>query len=428
MSRSAAEAEVKAHNGLISSGVNNSLDYLVIGDEGSPFYGHGRKGSKQLKAEKLIEAGASMRIISETAFLQMLAGTTREASADATLAGTERLWSMATDDPTAAISELAIYYMSHHHDSIHMSLTDRPVDSNAAIPNAFFSAERVVPLLSSGHSNLREFGLLLARHELARWQLTPELWLSLAESKYLEVQTLLQQALFDKPNISNRLYHIDSSQYSTAAINALVGSKQAQARRIGITLLKQNPQFQDVHLLYLLTQSSHRDIRYAAVSMLWQQYKQKRPVTKRQPLSAENTETATSAVKNPPETLPAEVDQLRLLLRRGLFELPPGRLSNPEQKPTAKKQSHNYKYDKQRTSEPDTPQTLSQSLLSASQAKLALIETFRDIALTDMSFAALIIADLYTFTHSAGKMERHASLTAVTRLLHRYPTLREHLL
>jgi len=45
-----------------------------------------------------------------------------------------------------------------------------------------------------------------------------------------------------------------------------------------------------------------------------------------------------------------------------------------------------------------------------------------------MSFAALIIADLYTFTHSAGKMERHASLTAVTRLLHRYPSLREHLL
>ncbi|GAA0314663.1 BRCT domain-containing protein [Psychrobacter aestuarii] len=423
MSRSAAEAEVKAHNGLISSGVNNSLDYLVIGDEGSPFYGHGRKGSKQLKAEKLIEAGASMHIISETAFLQMLSGTTREASTDATLAGTERLWSMATDDPTAPISELAIYYMSHHHDSIHMSLTDRPVDSNAAIPNAFFSAERVVPLLSSGHSNLREFGLLLARHELARWQLTPKLWLSLAESTHQEVQHLLQQALFDKPNISNRLYHIDSSRYSTAMINALISSKQTHARRIGIALLKQHPQFQDVRLLYLLTQSSHRDIRYAAVSMLWQQYKHKAVIPSRHQYTEDGkNKGAENNTKNAPQSLPADIEQLLLLLRRGLFELPPGRMRNPEQKTAAKK------HNKYRTDDPSTPSELSQSLLSASQAKLALIETFRDIALTDMSFAALIIADLYTFTHSAGKMERHASLTAVTRLLHRYPTLREHLL
>ena len=36
------------------------LDYLVIGDEGSPLYGAGRKGDKQLKAEKLIEEGATI--------------------------------------------------------------------------------------------------------------------------------------------------------------------------------------------------------------------------------------------------------------------------------------------------------------------------------------------------------------------------------
>ncbi|MGO2505984.1 MAG: hypothetical protein ACTH7L_07730 [Psychrobacter alimentarius] len=56
-----------------------------------------------------------------------------------------------------------------------------------------------------------------------------------------------------------------------------------------------------------------------------------------------------------------------------------------------------------------------------------MIETFRDVGLADEDFAKLIMPFLYTFTHSAGKMERHACLVAVTRLLHRYPKLSEHL-
>ena len=36
-----------------SGSVTKKLDYLVIGDEGSPLYGQGRKGSKQTKGEKL---------------------------------------------------------------------------------------------------------------------------------------------------------------------------------------------------------------------------------------------------------------------------------------------------------------------------------------------------------------------------------------
>ncbi|MGO2126921.1 MULTISPECIES: hypothetical protein [unclassified Psychrobacter] len=56
-----------------------------------------------------------------------------------------------------------------------------------------------------------------------------------------------------------------------------------------------------------------------------------------------------------------------------------------------------------------------------------MIETFRDVALADSTFAALIMPTLFTFTHSAGKMERHACLVAVTRLLHRYPELSNNL-
>src|SRR5262249_23658236 len=88
MDRKDAESKVKAANGVVFSSVSSKLHYLVIGDEGSPLYGQGKKGSKQVKAEELNAGGANIRIISETAFLQMLSGTRQpQQSADATLAG-----------------------------------------------------------------------------------------------------------------------------------------------------------------------------------------------------------------------------------------------------------------------------------------------------------------------------------------------------
>ena len=69
MSRDEAEAKVKAANGVAAGSVSKNLHYLVVGDEGSPLYGQGKKGSKQVKAEELNAAGANIAIISETAFL-----------------------------------------------------------------------------------------------------------------------------------------------------------------------------------------------------------------------------------------------------------------------------------------------------------------------------------------------------------------------
>ena len=114
--------------------------------------------------------------------------------------------------------------------------------------------------------------------------------------------------------------------------------------------------------------------------------------------------------------------------------MPPGRLSssNNNERLNSRKneQSHRSKYS-QRPDKiqgaTDQAEILSSKHIPASRAKLALIETFRDVGLADEYFAKLIMPLLYTFTHSAGKMERHACLTAVTRLLHRYPQLSEHL-
>ena len=71
MTREQARVLVEAHGGICPSALSEDLDYLVVGNEDSPFYG-GTKKPKQLKAEALIEAGARIAIITESDFMALL--------------------------------------------------------------------------------------------------------------------------------------------------------------------------------------------------------------------------------------------------------------------------------------------------------------------------------------------------------------------
>ena len=163
MPRKDAEDKVKQSGGVKASSVTKKLHYLVIGDEGSPLYSGGKKGDKQLKAEQLNAAGANIRIISETAFLQMLAGTApAAASADATLAGCERLWRMAVAPGTAEARRGRVRPQvppaaSSGHRSRH-----RPTDPWTPAPkfrSTFLTFERVQPLFAETRKPLRDFAL-----------------------------------------------------------------------------------------------------------------------------------------------------------------------------------------------------------------------------------------------------------------------------
>lgn len=75
MDRKTAQKRVQGLGGKTPSSVTAELDFLVIGDEGSALTGGGEKSSKHKGAEKHIAKGATMAIISETAFLQMIGET-----------------------------------------------------------------------------------------------------------------------------------------------------------------------------------------------------------------------------------------------------------------------------------------------------------------------------------------------------------------
>lgn len=430
MTRETAEAMVKNANGKISSAVNNKLDFLVIGDDGSPLYGNGRKGSKQLKAEQLIANGASLKIISETAFLQRLSGQVREVDTNATVDGANVLWQMAISDPNSPMSELATTYLSHHHQALCMALTDRPVDPEAVIPNEFFSPERVIGLLYYGNTRLREFALSLMRYEFANWHMTASDWVKIAESPHNDVQKFVEKAVLDPATADNRYYHITADKLSADMLYALLDSQKRFARKLGVTLLMRYPQFHQVQTLYRLTESTDREVRYAAVKMLWQHYHDRHLPNNWQPKplatdTTQHTDTKPDILSHQDTNLPAEVAELLVLLKRGLFELPVARLpKNSEAKAGSAGQNalpkpdvHHYGrktvVDDVKTAKP----------IASSRAKVALIETFRDVALTDADFAEYMLPTLQVFTESAGKMERHACLVAVVQILAKYPQL-----
>ncbi len=80
--RRAAQRRVAALGASTPSGVTRDLDFLVVGDEGSPLFGQGRKGSKILKAERYAAAGAPLRVIPEREYLELVEAAERGESSN----------------------------------------------------------------------------------------------------------------------------------------------------------------------------------------------------------------------------------------------------------------------------------------------------------------------------------------------------------
>ena len=415
MTRKEAEDKVKAAHGVVAGSVTKKLHYLVIGDEGSPLYGNGKKGDKQVKAEQFNAAGANILIISETAFLQMLAGTARApASADATLAGCERLWQMATAPGAAEArrGQFARKYILRHHPQICLAQTDRPVDPGAEIPPEFLTFERVQPLFPETRKPLRDFALELARWEFARWSPSADAMLTLHELPHSDVRQFVAKALLADDAPENRHFRINPDTLAPEAVYRFCESTDPDTRKLGMQIIQRSPRLQVPEELFRLTENPDRLIRGFVIRALWNVYRErgvtadwKPPVPPTTTLGAAAKKAATQTeprgpgVPHHPEKPPAGRQSLAEFLRRVLFEIPPG---PPEAGPAEVAEG------RQRVKP-----------LPARKAKLELIEVMRDLALEDQEFGVGILPLLQEFMLSRGVSERAACLVAVTRIRHR---------
>ncbi|MCB9765911.1 MAG: BRCT domain-containing protein [Alphaproteobacteria bacterium] len=395
MSRGEATKKVTAAGGKNASGVNQSLDYLVIGDEGSPLYGQGRKGSKQVKAEKLIEAGAGIRIISETAFLQMLAGEQRSFDEGTVEAGATRLWEMATNEGRldTPLARFALRYLRRHHPDIGLEMTDRHVDPGAEIPEDFLSFERVRPLFTDPRPELRALALDFARFEFARWAPPmPEL-VALSEAPFGDVRAFVTQALLADDSRDHARYRVDPARLTADAVYRFCESLDPATRALGMTLIQRNPRLAIPEELFRLTESPDRQVRAFVIRHLWGLYRSRAVTVGWTPPKAD-----AAAVAGRPEALPAEAARMRDFMRTVLFGIPPARPPKP--------------HDGKRTRP-----------LPARKAKLGLVEVMRDLAVEDAAFAGLITPLLREFMSSRGQSEHAACMVALARIARAHPEL-----
>ena len=73
LDRKSAQREVQLKGGKTPSSVTKDLDFLVVGDDGSPLLGDGKVSTKHKKAAALNAKGSKIKVISETDFLKFLA-------------------------------------------------------------------------------------------------------------------------------------------------------------------------------------------------------------------------------------------------------------------------------------------------------------------------------------------------------------------
>jgi hypothetical protein len=430
MKRDEAEAKVSAANGKNAGSVTAKLDYLVIGDEGSPLYGQGRKGSKQVAAEKLIDKGAPLKIISETAFLQMLAGEQRSFSGDAVAAGCERLWEMATgpgpaDAPQA---DFARQYIRRHHPDICLALTDRPVDPGAEVPAEFLSWERVRPLLTDSRAPVRQFGLDLARWELARWAPPLSELLGVVEAPYPEVREFIGKALLAEDTPDNRRFRIDPSTLTPIAVYPFCESLVPEVRALGMSLVRRDARLAIPEELFRLSESPDRHVVAFVVRTIWHLYRDRgitpgwkptpRPEAKAGPgpkpqaKKAELEPPEGPGAPERPAGLPASGEALRDFMRRLLFTIPPTKAGADGKQAEAEGAAAPVER---------APRARKLRPLPARKAKLALVEAMRDLAEADREFAALAAPVLVEFMGSRGASERAACMVALARVRAAHP-------
>jgi hypothetical protein len=432
MVRDEAEKQVKERNGTIAGSVTAKLHYLVVGDEGSPFYGQGAKGSKQTKAEDLNAKGANIRIISETMFLQMLAGSQTTVTADSTLAGCERLWELviAPGPADAPVGKFAREYVRRHHPDIGQQMSGKPVDPGAEIPSAFLTLDRVFPLFAESRKPLRDFALELATWEFARWNPGVDYLVGMSEIPFMEVRRFVAKSLLAEDTQPNRRFRIDPATLEPSAAYRFCESNDEETRALGMELIQRLPKLRVPEELYRLTESPDRKVRAFVIRALWAVYRDRgltadwKPPLPPKPTVGQKAKKAAEkqeanrgdGVPHRPDHWPAERPTLAEFLRRVLFEIPPGR---PEKSRDTVEDTEPGADDKTKPKK-----VVAARSLPARRAKLDLVEVMRDLAIEQKDFAAGVLPLLDEFMLSRGRSEREACLVAVTRVRHKYPELK----
>ena len=392
LTRKQAQEKVEQIDGVIAKSVTKKLDYLVVGDEGSPLFSGGKKGSKITKAEALREEGLPIEVISETDWLRMLSEG-GAAKADIDIVGTEagflRLFRMATDEATLENTrQFAIDFLKHRHLKLGPSMTGEALEGEQVIPRSVYKASLFLPLFEDERANVQRLGIDIARYELRTWSVPATDIFNLCESPHRAVRSFALSALLgsDDPDTKEE-YFFAPEELDPELVFALVESRKRQVRYTGMALVEK---YYDVlegdRFIIRLAESPDRDVRTQAVKLLWMRYRNPAISLEWSPKDDHRSKIRPSSKHTTPQSPELLIDFVRAVL----FGIPPGRL---EKRPSG-------------ASKP----------ISNSKAKIHMIELARDLALQDEQFSSALTPLFKKFLGSCQHSESMACLVALTRL------------
>ena len=280
-------------------------------------------------------------------------------------------------------------------------------------------------LLADPRQEIRAFALEIARWELARWKPSIEGIVALCESPHADVRAFVAQALLAGDEKEHARYRVDPKTLTADAVYRFCESIDAGTRALGMKLIGKNPDLAVPEELFRLAESPDRQVRAFVVKTLWSAYRArgitmtwkpapppastvgKKPDPKK---AAEEAKAPRGGPPPKPGKRPATDEALRDFLRRALFTVPPGRLPKGSVS----------------IAEPPPAGTKPVKIrpLPARKSKLLLLETLRDLAVEDGSFARVLRPLLREFMASRGPSERAACLVALTRMALAHPELK----
>ncbi|AUI86701.1 hypothetical protein BS333_10040 [Vibrio azureus] len=374
MTRSEAHDKVQKAQGCVAKSVTKTLSFLVIGDKGSPLYGEGKKGSKQLKAEQLSANGASVQIISEAAFLLMLSGKASVETADdkKVEAGCLHLWDMLCNSQSEHLRRVLSSYVQHHHPVLRLQSKDFKATTGGGLPESFFTFERIRPLVQHKEADLRLLGSALSHCHLHAWTESIPDFLDFCDHRDPHIARIFTQAFTCELTPETKGIYLNPESIRVEDVLYLCDHRSKALRNIGIYLLKKHPHLQQTQSLVSLIESEDHQVRTAIIHCMIND-------------SSYQPSSNTAVIE---------------WFRQVLFTIPSGRHPKMSNGNLAE---------------------LKIKPLPSRQAKRKLLESLRDVAIEQIKdhkfdFAHALLTLLEEFIATHGKSEYAACLVAITRI------------
>lgn len=310
-------------------------------------------------------------------------------------AGAERLWAMATGTGAADEPErrFALHYLELHHPQIHLEREEQPLTPGAEVPPSLLTFARTESLLRDERTEVRALGIAWAKQEMVAFDPSLEALMGLSELPHDDVHELVVLVLTADDKQEHQRYRLDPAKLTADGVYRFCDSLDARTRGLGLRLIQEHPRLAVPEELFRLTESPDRHVRAFVVRQLWSMYRRRAASEGYEaPVRKDGGEAGPVAH---PEGWPAEEQDIRAFLRRTLFGIPPGRQAVGGGTEGVRR-------------------------LAARQAKLALIEVCRDLALEDEAFATRVTPLFQEFLGSRGASESAACLVALTQLRHRW--------